>query len=118
MLCSKTALCLPLGLYPSGDLGLFTYYCTKKRKCVRFLRTSPKDPPSPAQRRQRFLWTAIAHQWSALGGPGQAAWRLAASRARIRITAFNLYIYYYSRNDLPCLSTIANQSGVPLDQLV
>jgi hypothetical protein len=118
MQVSENGMCLPLGLYPSGDLGLFTYYCTKKRKCVRFLRTSPKDPPSPAQIRQRALWTGIAHQWTSLGVQGQEPWRRAAAGARIRITAFNLYIYYHARNDLPCLNTIANQSGVPVDQLV
>jgi hypothetical protein len=118
MLVSQTGLCLPLGLYPSGDLGLFTYYTTKKRKVTRFLTTKPLKPESAAQKRQRSLWAAIAHQWTALDATTKAAWNKAARGAYCRITAFNLYIHVHATRNFECLSTIAHQSGVPLDQLV
>lgn len=118
MLCSENALCLPLGLYPSGDLGLHTYYTTKQRRVVRFLRTKPLKPQSVAQRRQRDLWAGIALQWSYLPAATRAAWMKAAAGAHIRITAFNLYIHVYSLRDFECLSTIARQGGVPLGQLL
>lgn len=118
MLTSKNAALLPFGLFPTGDWSLWTIYTTKRHKVVSFLRSPPTEPPSPAQLRQRNRWTAIAHQWSSLGRQGQDPWKLAAARAHLRITAFNLYLYYHSTGDLPCLATIATQSHVPLASLL
>jgi hypothetical protein len=118
MQVSLTPLCAPLGLYPSGDLGLFTYYTTQKRRVVRFLTTKPLKPASSAQTRQRNLWGAIALQWSSLPQTTRDAWSRVAEGARLKVTAFNLYIHVYSRRDFECLRTVARIAGIDYASLV
>jgi alpha-ketoglutarate-dependent taurine dioxygenase len=117
MLLARNPLLVPLGLYPTGDLGLFTYYTTRKRHVVRFFRTKPRKPQSPAQRRQRNLWRAIARQWSSLPAQTREAWRALAARAKLRVTAFNLYIAYYSTENPTWLTTLSTLTGTPLSDL-
>jgi hypothetical protein len=118
MLLSRNGFVAPLGWYPSGDLGLFTYYCSRKRKVVAYLRTKQVQETSPAQARQRRAWTTIALEWKSIPATSRAAWRAAAAGARIRITAYNLYIFYRTTKDLPCLQTICNQARIPLASLL
>jgi alpha-ketoglutarate-dependent taurine dioxygenase len=118
MLLNTHPLLVPLGLYPSGDLGLFTYYTTRKRHVVRFLRTKPRKPQSPAQRRQRNLWRAIARQWSDLPTQTREAWRRLAAAAHLSVTAFNLYIAYYSTENATWLRTIATNARISLNDLM
>lgn len=98
----------PLGLFPSGDFGPWTIYTNKNHRIVQYLRAPPTSPPTAAQQRQRNAWSAVAELWSTLLPSERLWWQNIASRGRLRITAFNLFMHYHLTEDKECLLTLTN----------
>jgi hypothetical protein len=104
-----------LGLYASGDLGPWTFYTSRRHAIVAFLRAPPKTPATYLQLRQRNRWRAAAEAWSLADSPTRQRWRDASRLANLRITPYNLWVWYQTTHDSAALSTIENQTGIELD---
>lgn len=103
-----------LGLHPTGDLGPFTIYTSKRKGVVWFPRAPPKTPPTYLQRRQRNAFRLAAKAWRATPLSGRIAWSLAAAAARLRISGFNLFVHYQTKRDTATIRTIEHITGIPL----
>lgn len=103
-----------LGLYPSGDLGPYTIYTSKRHKIVFFPKAPPKKPPTELQRRERAIFTSVAFLWRALPAATRADWKLATQRARLTISGYNLFTYYHSTKDREAIATVERHSGIAL----
>jgi len=99
-----------LGLRPTGDLGPYTIYTSKRRATVIFLRSPPQKPPSHRQQAWRSNFSAAAHAWSELTNAQRADWTAAATTCRLRITAYNLWLALSLHPDQPTLDTIQRLS--------
>jgi len=108
---------VPLGLYPSGDLGPWTIYTSHQRRVVSFLRAPPKVPPNYAQLRQRQLFGNAGRTWSALPEPTKAAWRQLAQRCHLKVTAYNAWITFTIKPDAAGLATLLRQARMTLAEL-
>jgi hypothetical protein len=97
---------IPLGLYPHGDFGPWTFYTSRRRKVIRFPRAPPTKPPTYLQRRQRRTFTAIATCWMAATEPQRQWWRDLAQLNRVAITPYNLFVAYWSKPDKRWLATL------------
>ena len=103
-----------LGLRPTGDLGPLTGYTSKRGKPVWFLKAPPTSPPTGWQIHQRNLFRAIAVHWNHLSPEQRAAWLAAAEAARLKITGYNLFVWYHLTNDRAAIATIEHQTGIQL----
>jgi hypothetical protein len=93
-------------MFPYGDLGPFTYYTSKKRKVIRFLRSPPTSPPSAMQIRQRQKWTAAAATWTTQRESDRDWWRQLARINHLKITAYNAFIIYHTIEDRTWFATL------------
>ena len=105
-----------LGLSQTGDLGPFTIYTSQRRKPVWFTKSPPQKPPSPNQVFQRSRFTTAAAAWQAMTQAARAAWALAARRAGLYVTGYNLWVWWQLKRDRTTLATIERNSGVTLIQ--
>lgn len=106
---------LPLmGLNPSGDLGPFTIFMTKRRGVVWFPRSPPKMPASYLQRRQRNRWRFAARSWSAKLPAEKLRWHDAARLAYLTISGYNLFVYWRTTKDAAAIQTIERITGISL----
>jgi hypothetical protein len=114
MLTDKAHLLKLLGLRPTGDLGPYTIYTSKRRATVAFPRSPPMKPPSPKQTLQRHRWKASAAAWANLPQPIRDDWEHAAKRAHITITGHNLFMWFTLAGDRATIQTIEHQSSIHL----
>jgi len=103
-----------LGFRQTGDLGPFTIYTSRRRKPVWFLKSPPMKPPSPMQRHQRSRFTMAARAWQQLSPGIRKRWSLAAARARLYLSGYNLWLHYQLAPDRRALRTIELQSRIQL----
>jgi len=103
-----------LALDLNGDVGGLTTYTNRRHKIIAFPQAPPKVPPTPNQIIQRARLTAIAAAWRKLTPPQRAMWRVAANRANLAITAYNLYTCCKMRREWSYAQTIENQTGIVL----
>lgn len=103
-----------LGFNLTGDFGGLTCYTTEKGKVVMFPRAPPLNPPSDAQQLQRDRLTEAAHEWAQFSLATQQKWQQAARRASLRITGYNLFVYWWMSGDTAIIATIDNQTGLDL----
>lgn len=106
---------LPLmGLNPSGDLGPFTIFRTRRLHIVWYLKAPPEKSASYLQRRHRNAWRAAAEVWKALTQLERTAWNTAARLARLSISGYNLFLSYQLTKDASIIRTIERHSGISL----
>lgn len=103
-----------LGLNVMGDLGGLTSYTNRNRKLIIFPRAPPLNPPTIEQIWQRQRMVAAARQWKELTIEQRRNWLLAARRASLKITGYNLFVYWSMTNDAATVRTIERQSGFKL----
>jgi len=103
-----------LGWNTQGDLGPWTFYTSKRKGLVWFIKAPPLEPPSPMQIHQRNKFRLVAATWRSLSAEQRNNWSLAARRAHLQITGYNLFTYYLTRNDPAVVRTIEQQSRVDL----
>jgi len=103
-----------LGINPSGDLGPYTIYRTKRTGVVWFPRSPPEMPSSYLQRHQRNNWKYSARVWAAETPTVRANWMRAGRLARLSITGYNLFIYYQTTKDVAAIQTIERLTGISL----
>lgn len=114
MKLSRQNILTAIGWNPTGDLGPYTIYTRHRGTPVLYPRAPPKQPPSRKQLYKRAAFTFAGRQWAALDPHRKQAWALAARRARLRISGYNLYTYYLISRDRPAIRTIERQSGLEL----
>lgn len=110
-----------LGWNASGDLGPWTFYTSKRKGLVWFLRSPPLSPPSPLQTHQRNKFRITAYIWRSLSPQQRARWNEAQYRANLSVTGYNLFTYYITTGDAPAVETIERQTGlklIPLERMI
>jgi len=103
-----------LGWSLTGDFGGLTAYTTEKGKVVMFPRAPPLNPPSDAQQLQRDRLTEAANEWALFPLGTQQKWQQAARRASLRITGYNLWVYWHMSGDTATVATVSHQTGIDL----
>lgn len=103
-----------MGFRPTGDLGPLTGYTSKRGIGVWYLKAPPKEPPTGYQTHYRNLFRLVAEAWQSLPEAKRTDWLDAARRASLRITGYNLFLWYYHTRDIACIRTIEHQSGLKL----
>ena len=103
-----------MGLRPTGDLGPYTIYTSKRRATVIFPRSPPLKKPSPKQIAQRNRWRATADAWATMDPAIRQTWQRAAATAGLRITGHNLYFWYVLAGDDATIKTIERQTSITL----
>jgi len=107
-------LVLLAGLRLSGDLGPWTIWCGRKNRRAIALRSTPKTPPSPLQLRCRARWLAAARAWGHLPEPARRQWALAARRARLTISGYNLWMACQIAQRRDTITSIERSTGLTL----
>lgn len=105
-----------LGWNSQGDLGPLTMYTDKRRQLIWFPKMPPLNPPSIRQTQQRDRFRAIGLAWWELTTPEREAWENASKLARLRITGYNLFSYWFITQDSATIRTIESQTGLDLIQ--
>lgn len=103
-----------LGLNAQGDLGPITIYQSQRGARVWFPKQMKGKPPSPARTTQRNRFRLAAYLWRALSQSKRQAWLLAATRANLRVTGYNLWVYWILKRDLPTIRTIERLAHLSL----
>jgi len=103
-----------LGFNCTGDLGPYTLYTSTRHQLVFFARVPALNPASPAQAYQRARWIAAAKTWRAGPQYKRNQWELAARRAGLKITGYNLWVYTHVTRDRSILPAIERQTGIAL----
>jgi len=103
-----------LGFHAAGDIGGMTLYTAKDKGLVIFLATSPKKPASIWQIHHRNRLRLVATLWYNLLPEHRAAWTRAATKARLRISGFNLFTFTLLADDQGPARTVSSQAKTPL----
>jgi len=103
-----------LGRNPTGDLGPLTAYTSRRHGAVWFTKSPPLKPASEWQRQQRNRFRLAAKAWKELPKDERDLWTLAARRARLYITGYNLWMWWLLCRQRPALATIERQSQITL----
>ncbi len=110
-----------LGFNGTGDLGPYTFYTSKRKGLVWFVKSPPLAPPSPLQIHQRNKFRLAGYLWRSLGPGQRQAWTDTQDRASLAITGFNLFVYYVTTGDAAAIHTIERQTGlnlIPFERLI
>jgi hypothetical protein len=103
-----------LGWNPTGDFGPWTFYTAHDRRPVFYDRAPPTKPPTWKQRRRITLFRLAAKAWRNLTPELRARWELAAKRAHLRITGYNLWTYVQTTGNRAPVRTVERLSGLQL----
>ena len=103
-----------IGFNPTGDIGDFTVYTSRRRGAVWFLKSPPKKPASYKQLHQRNRFRLIAELWRSLDQSTRDNWRNAALKATLHISGYALFVVYQQKRDPALIETIEMQSGISL----
>lgn len=103
-----------LGLRVQGDIGPWTTYTNRRGRFVWYLHSPPKKPFTRRQLHQQNKLRIIARLWATLSATDRWNWNLAANRANLRITGFNLFCYSYLKRDPSFAATIERATKITL----
>ena len=103
-----------LGWRTQGDIGPWTFYTSQRNRLVYFVKAPPLEPPSLMQTRQRNRFRNAGYIWESLTPSARLRWQLAAKRARLAITGFNLFTHYVTKRDDPTIRTVERLSHIRL----
>lgn len=103
-----------LGIVTWGDLGPLTIYRNKRGRMVAYPKAPPTCPASPIQTLYRDKWRDAAIAWNNLAEDVRARWELATHRASLRITGYNLWVFYHTTGDEPVIRTLEQITGLAL----
>ena len=103
-----------LGCIIWGDLGPLTLYRDKQHKLVVFQKTWPEGPPSADQIIQRNKFRTAALAWNALTQAKRDQWSLAARRASLAMSGYNLFTWWHIHQDDHPIQAIQRQTFTQL----
>jgi hypothetical protein len=113
MAYNKTFLGL-LGFRTTGDLGPITLYTDQRGDVVFYPRIPAMEPPTWRQLNQRTRWIAAAAGWQGLLPSVKEEWELATKRLSLRLTGYNLWVYFRVTSDFDTIRQIERESGLAL----
>lgn len=103
-----------LGYNATGDLGPWTFYTSKRKGLVFFVKAPPLEPPTLRQSHQRNKFRIVGMLWRSLHPSLREAWTATQDRANLNITGYNLFTYYILKHDRAAIETIEHQTGLTL----
>lgn len=103
-----------IGLNPTGDLRPYTIYTSRRGRVVWYYQAPPDKPPSWLQLRHRNRWRLLGRQWRAETTATRQLWQLAARRAQLRVTGYNLYTYWHLTRDRQAIRTVERLARLAL----
>lgn len=103
-----------MGWGHTGDLGPITFYTTRERVVVIYDKAPPLKPATSRQIVRRNRWRNAAQNWQLLTPEQRARWHAAARRAKLRIHGYNLFVFWFTRQEPSYVRTIERQSGIQL----
>jgi hypothetical protein len=103
-----------LGFSTQGDLGPWTFYTSRRGALVFFRRITHIDSTSELQLISRHAFSAAARAWMTFSKDTKALWERASKKAGLRITGYNLYVYWFCTDDRAAIATIEHQTGINL----
>ena len=103
-----------LGLNAQGDLGGFTFYQSSRGPRIWYPKAPPLTPPTASQRNLRNRFRLAAYNWRALPPARRADWLRAAGLAELRITGYNLFVYWQLKRDNDAIRTIERITSLRL----
>jgi len=103
-----------LGTIVSGDLGPLTFYTSKRHRLVWFPKAPPDKPPTVWQTYRRNIWRAGADSWRSLPQQERDNWKEATRRARLTITHYNLYLWWFTHDADASIRVLENNTRIKL----
>jgi hypothetical protein len=103
-----------LGFNTQGDLGPWTFYTSKRKGLVFFQKSPPLEPPTLLQIHQRNKFRLAAYIWRSLTQDQQERWSDAAEKANLRITGYNLFVFWICKQDDTAIRTIERHANIKL----
>lgn len=103
-----------LGINVQGDIGPWTCYRNIRRGTTVFLRSPPKEPPSELQSMLRLKWSRIARLWQGISQVERNKWIKVARINRLRISGYNLFLWFHCTRDFGLLKTLTRHAGIEL----
>jgi len=103
-----------MGLNSQGDLGPWTFYTDKRKGLVYFVKAPPLEPPSLMQTSVRNSIRLAAYTWRSLQPTARENWELAAKRTHLKITGYNLFVFWLLRKEDAAIHTIERLSNIEL----
>jgi len=110
----KTRLLNYLGFVAWGDIGNLTIYRRYDRRLVIFGKTWPVKPATPKQATERARFAAAAVAWRALTPAQRQQWTLAAQRASLPLTGYNLWQFWQATANAPPIRALQRQTNTDL----
>jgi len=101
-----------MGLNIQGDVGPFTCYKTRKKRVIWFVKAPPKKPPTLHQQLNHDRWRAAAELWRELTVTTKNTWRSLAIAGNLRISGYNLFLYWFVTNDRSIAQTLIRNTGI------
>lgn len=95
-----------------GDVNELTVYRDKQGKMIVFPKTWPDKPPSTTQIEQRARMTQAAQAWQDIETYWQSQWDLAARKASLCMTGYNMFVHWQLMGDTTAMQAIQRQTGV------
>ena len=103
-----------LGFRPTGDLGGHTCYTSRRNNTVWFTKSPPLEPPSYHQLVFRNRFRQYAQAWQDLTEQDRQNWEATVQSAGLRLTGYNLFIWYQTYRSPAHLRTLETQTGIKL----
>lgn len=103
-----------LGFNTQGDLGPWTFYTSKDKGLVWFVKSPPLEPPSFLQFHQRNLFRAAARVWHGFSQSQRNAWLDAAESALLAVHGYNIFTYFQVTSDGSFIPTLERITGISL----
>jgi hypothetical protein len=91
-----------------------TFYTSKRKLLVAFLRAPPLNPPTVRQEFMRESFRTAARTWRASGTANKQQWQLACRRCNLWLSGYNLWVWFSRVRDESALRTIEAKAGFTL----
>ena len=101
-----------IGVLTNGDLGPYTFYTSRRKRLVVFLKTWPKDPATYNQTLNRDRWRHASVRWKALDQSTRTAWSDLGRAANCNVSGYNLFIHYITGKGLLTIRTLQRNTGI------
>ena len=102
------------GLIAWGDWGPLTMYRSQRGLVVAYPKAPPTKPPTPYQQSQRNRFRAAADAWQYFPAYLKPNWERAARRLSLKVTGYNLFVFYHLFTATAYIRTIEHQSRLQL----
>lgn len=110
---APTIYCM-LGFRPTGDLGPYTFYTSKRNKIVIFPKAPPLNPPTYHQIVQRNRFRLAAKAWQTLPDNEQQNWEAVSKTAKLTINGYNLFVWYFLKDGEQTIQAFSDRYNIPL----